>query len=327
MKKLLIEIFAMMLLSMGLVYGISGITRLILRETVNYNSEIIYHVSLIAGLCGLIFFAVLLNFLIIRRLKRLTYGVREVASGNYDVALSDKGIDEIHTLSNDFNRMARELKSNEYLNKEFVRNVSHELKTPLGNIMGYAQLMIESEKTCGELYEYAKIVCAEASRALSIGTQMLELSRLNSTQRIEKNDTFRADEQIRNSILSQQNQWTKKNIVWNVSMDECEISGNENLTYHIWQNLISNAIKFTEENGTVTVNLKKDDRLRFEISNTGKGIDPNVGERVFEQFFTLDQTNKGTGLGLPITKKIVEMLTGKIRFTSTEDKTTFFVEL
>lgn len=329
MKKLLLEIFAMMLASMGLVYGISGITRLVLRANGNYDSELMYHVSLIAGLCGLVLFAVLLNLFILRRLKRLSVGVKEVAQGNYEVVLNDKGFDEIRTLTDDFNNMARELKSNEYLNCEFVRNVSHELKTPLGSIIGYSELLQKSESADTETKEYASIIYSEAQRTLKMGTQMLELARLNSTEHIELNDTFRVDEQIRDILLFMQKEWTDKKIDMQIDMDECEIVGNESLTYHIWQNLISNAVKFADENGVICVRLKKGETLDFSISNTGQGIDVKDRDRVFSQFFASDKTRntQGTGLGLPIAKKIVDILNGKIWFSCAENLTTFFVAL
>lgn len=329
MKKLLLEIFAMMLASMGVVYGISSITRLVLRASGNYDSELMYHVSLIAGLCGLILFAILLNSFIIRRLKRLSVAVKEVAQGKYEVSLNDKGFDEIRTLTDDFNNMTRELRSNEYLNREFVRNVSHELKTPLGCIMGYSELLQKSECADNETKEYASIIYSEAERTLKLGTQMLELSRLNSTEHIERNDIFRVDEQIRNILLSMQKEWADKNIDMQIDLDECEIVGNESLTYHIWQNLISNAVKFADENGVICVRLKKGETLEFSISNAGQGIDVQDRDRVFSQFFTSDKLNikRGTGLGLPIAKKIVDILNGKIWFSCTENLTTFFVEL
>lgn len=329
MKKLLLEIFAMMLVSMGFVYAVSSITRLVLRANGNYDNDLMYHISLIAGLCGLILFAILLNIFVIRRFKRLSGAVKDVAKGNYDTVITDKGIDEIHMLTNDFNNMTRELKANEYLNREFVRNVSHELKTPLGCIMGYAELLKNPYRTQDEIKEYSEIIYAEAQRAQKMGSQMLELSRLSSSAHIEQDDTFRVDEQIRNILIATQNDWTAKNIDMQIDLDECEIVGNENLTYHIWQNLISNAIKFADDNGRVSIKLKRDTALKFEISNTGKGILPNDQELIFNQFFTSENSRdkKGTGLGLPITKKIIEILNGKISFNSDKGLTTFFVEL
>lgn len=329
MKKLLLEIFAMMLASMGLVYAVSSITRLVLRANGNYDNEMMYHISLVAGLCGLVLFAILLNIFVIRRLKRLSVGVIEVAKGNYDTVIADKGFDELHLLTNDFNNMTHELKANEYLNREFVRNVSHELKTPLGCIMGYAELLKNPDRTHDEIIEYSEVIYTEAQRAQKMGAQMLELSRLNSTGHVEKNDTFRADEQVRNILISTQHDWGAKNIDMQIDLEECEIIGNENLTYHIWQNLISNAIKFANDYGTIIIDLKRGDTLKFTISNTGKGISPNDKELIFNQFFTSDNSRdrKGTGLGLPITKKIIELLNGKICFNSNGGLTTFFVEL
>lgn len=126
-----------------------------------------------------------------------------------------------------------------------------------------------------------------------------------------------------------QKEWSDKNIDMQIDLDECEIIGNESLTYHIWQNLISNAVKFADENGIICVRLKKGETLEFSISNTGQGIDIKDRDRVFSQFFTSDKTRnkQGTGLGLPIAKKIVDILNGKIWFTCTENLTTFFVAL
>lgn len=330
MKKLMLKIFFMMLLSMGLVFGISRIALLFMQMDGTIDPKIMYYISLISGLCGLIVFALMLNIFVMRRLIKLSTGVNEVANGNYDIVLSNKKGDELQSLAQDFNRMTNELKKNEYLSRDFIRNVSHELKTPLSSIMGYSELLVGKGLTDAEKNEYAEIIFNESKRLHGIGTKMLKISRLDSGDIIKKNDVFRVDEQIRNIILMLQKEWLEKKIDMQIELPLAEIKGNEDLTYHIWQNLISNAVKFTPENGIISISLNIEDKLLVKISNTGVGIKQQDQPFIFNQFYTADKSKngKGTGLGLSIVKKITEKLHGKVWFESGENSvTTFYVQL
>lgn len=218
----------------------------------------------------------------------------------------------------------------EFLNLEFVRNVSHELKTPLGNIAGYAQLLLSGD--CDEQTQrnYAETIYAEAVRTLEFSTHMLGLCRLSSTSRVEKKDVYSLGSQVREIILAMQETWTKKNVNMQVDLDDAEIVNNEYLTYHVFSNLISNAVKYVDDGGTVSVTLRVNDKVRFSISNTGRGISGEDIPHIFDRFFVADKVspNRGTGLGLCIAKKITDALGGVIHVESTPGElTTFEVEL
>lgn len=326
MKKLLLEILGLMLICMAVVLTFTWTMRLILDSCGLADGKAMYAVSLAGGFLGLIVFVILLDIFIVRRLKKLSKGLNEITEGNYEVKIEDKGIDEINTMTKDFNEMAKELKNNEFLNLDFVRNVSHELKTPLGNIAGYAQILKDGGISEEERQKFVDIIYNESMRTLSLSSYMLGLSRLNSSEKIQKKDTFSVDEQIREIILNLQDKWIKKNINFVVNLDTVEIVSNRNLTYHIFQNLISNAVKYTNEGGEISVNLHKNDNLEFIITNTGKGISKQDQQFIFKPFYVVDRTSKqkGTGLGLCITKKIVEALGGEISVESDENKDTTF---
>lgn len=316
----------MMLLCMLFVLSFTGIMRLILQSFDVSNPKVMYSISLIAGFLGLILFAVLLNVFVVRRLKKLSIGLNEITKGNYDVKIKHKGMDEIDDMSMDFNEMAKELKNNEFLNLEFIRNVSHELKTPLGNIAGYAQILKDNDISPEDREKFVNIIHSESMRTLSLSSHMLGLSRLNSSEKIQKKDSYSLDEQIREIILNLQDKWLRKNVSIDVDLEKIEVVNNKNLTYHIFQNLISNAVKYVNDEGNIKVSLHKKERIEFCISNSGKGISEEDKKFIFKPFYVADRMskNRGTGLGLCITKKIVEALDGEIDFSSKENDITTF---
>ena len=332
MKRLTVKVILMLIASMLsmlligwlLVSFISGWKR---GPIISDN---IYLVNIFSGIAGFSMFMFLLNKVIIKRIKELNKVVKEVSDGNYDIEINDIGVDELSILTNEFNEMTKELKANEYLSRDFVRNVSHEIKTPISSIKGYADLINNNDLSLLEIKEYSKIISDESARLFDLSRQMLHISLLDSSNKIKMDDIFSVDVQIRNIILLMQNEWQQKNLELDVDMEEVEFVGNEEMTHLIWQNLISNAVKYTESYGKINIRLYKRDKLYFEIEDTGKGIAKKDKPHIFEQFYTADSSknSKSTGLGLPIVKKVVEKLNGNIYFESDEKKgSTFFVEL
>ncbi len=249
MKKLLFKIFMMMGISMLLVFGISRITLAVLQSQSITNPLISYHISLISGALGLILFTVLLYIFVGKRLKTISKAVNEVANGNLEVKIDSKGKDELSQLSRDFNKMTHGLQSNEYLNREFVKNVSHEFKTPLSIILGYSDLLRANSLTNEEREKYAGFIYKEANRLANLSEKLLAISKLDSTENINCSDKFLIDEQIRNIVLSMQVVWQQKRLKIDVDMDETEYVSNKDLCYLVWQNLISNAVKYTCDGG------------------------------------------------------------------------------
>ncbi|MDE6201664.1 MAG: HAMP domain-containing histidine kinase [Clostridiales bacterium] len=275
---------------------------------------------------GLIVFFVLINTFFTKRIHKLSKTVTEVANGNYDITVNVKGYDELAVLADSINKMTAELKANVMLSKSFTRNVSHEFKTPISVIRGYAEAAQCSDDKAG-LEEYMNVIIAESDRLAALSSNVLELSRMDSTTIIAKDDKFSPAAQIRSALLSSQLKWTEKNITIEPELEEFVITSNENLLFRVWQNLISNAIKFTDNNGTIKIDLKKQgNTFVFVIEDNGLGIADEDKDKIFDPFFTGDKSHnkEGSGLGLPLVKSIVEKLGGRISFESERGKGTAF---
>ena len=288
--------------------------------------------SFIIGIISMVLFAVAINLFVVKRIKKLNESTKEIAAGNFDIKLEEKGTDELSELARSFNKMSAELKANEYLAKEFVRNISHEYKTPLSVIKAYGE-WIEGEAKekkidWDTLEEYAGIIMNETDRMATLSKSMLQLSLLDSTTIIKKEDEFSPSAQINNILRIMQVKWTDKNIEFDLDLDSDMIKSNEQLLYQVWQNLISNAIKFSLENGKIKIMLKiTEQELIFEINNGGSVLSDEDKEKIFTQFYMADKSRntEGSGLGLAITKRIVDKLGGEIMIESGEERGTTFV--
>jgi len=330
MKKVSIKI----ILSLFVVFFITAIIpRVIIymlrdlpaREI--FESEVFLLGMAITAALTLLLFAAAMNVILVRRVKKLSEATREVASGNYDIHLIQEGKDEISSLTRDFNTMVESLKSNEYLNKEFVKNFSHEFKTPISAIKGYAELIALGNLSKEELEEYSKIIIEESTRLSGLSSNMLHISYLDSTRIIKKDDLFNLAEQIRSIIQLMQLEWEEKNIEFNLEMSELKIKSNKELTYQIWKNLIENAIHYSHAHGRIDIKLIQTDLgIMFTIQDYGIGIKKENQPHLFKPFYIADETRskKSTGLGLSITKKIVEILGGEINLESVEQEYTKF---
>ena len=288
---------------------------------------VLYFFPFSVGISTISIFAYALNKTVVARITKLKNTTKEVARGNFGVIIDVKGHDELSELAESFNKMSAELQANEYLSKDFVRNVSHEFKTPISVVKAYGEL-IEAEAKRNSidraaLEEYAKIIMNEADRLSALSKNMLLLSLLDSTTLIKKDDTFCPAEQIRNILRVTQVAWSEKNIEFDFDLEETAIKNNGQLLHQVWQNLIDNAVKFSPRGGKIKIVLKIDpETLSFEITDQGEGIKPEDKEKIFTQFFMADKSRntEGSGLGLAIVKKIVEKLGGKIGFESLEGK-------
>lgn len=250
---------------------------------------------------------------------RLTRATREVARGNFDVQIETERNDEIGGLTRNFNQMVRELRTIEYLRKDFITSVSHELKTPLATIRGYAGLLQNGELSEEERSEYATVIAAEAGRLASMSATMLNLSRLENQERLEDGSPFSLDEQIRRTIVILEPQWSRKSLSFDIDLEPVEIAGNEGLLQQVWLNLIGNAIKFSPDRGRIEVRAgRESDSVTVVIRDFGLGIEPDDLPRVFDKFFQADRTRsaEGSGLGLSLVKRIVALYGGSIKADS-----------
>lgn len=278
---------------------------------------------------AILLFSLFMDRVILKRIRELNKATSEVMKGNYDFSLEMKQKDEISELTNNFNRMVKELQSNEYLNKEFIRNISHELKTPLSAINGYAELINTTDLNKEELKEYSRIIATESKRLSLLTKDILQISLVESQSIIELQDNFKISEQIRNVIQLMQLDWEKKNIEFDLNLDETKCTTNKEITYQIWSNLIGNAIKFSDQNAKININLiNHENHIIFTITNPGD-IPVDEQKKVFNLFYSSNklQNKYGNGVGLTLTSKIISKLNGQIDLLSENGFVTFTVTL
>ena len=249
---------------------------------------------------------------------KLGEAMRQVAGGNFDVRLDERSrFREIREINKNFNIMAKELGATEILQTDFVTNVSHEFKTPINAIEGYAMLLQgEGYASDGEGHNYVDKILFNVRRLSKLVENILLLSKVDN-QTIQKKQTcFRLDEQIRQAIVSQEAAWDKKGIEFDVDLESIEYFGNESLLLHVWNNLLSNAIKFDPQGGFIRMKLVRDgDRIVFTIDDNGPGIREEDKKHIFDRFFQSESSHEqeGNGLGLALVKQILKLSGGEIQ--------------
>lgn len=267
---------------------------------------------------------------IVNPIKKITDATKKVASGDFTIELETKRDDEIGELTHNFNKMVKELNSIECLQKDFINNVSHEIKTPISSIQGFAKLLEADDLSKEERKEYAEIIKEESDRLLYLSTNILKLAKLENQERIMNKTKFNIAEQIRRTISVLEPKWKEKNIKFNVSLKEQEFWGEKDLMYQVWMNIIENSIKFSKQDGQIDVKMKTNqDSIIVEIKDYGIGMEEEA-KKIFDRFYQVDKshTKPGAGLGMTIAKRIVELSGGKIEVTSKlNESTTFIVTL
>lgn len=261
--------------------------------------------------------------------------LEKITAGDFSIRLDNQFRDNqiVGELANRVNKMALELDQTENMRQEFISNVSHEIQSPLTSIRGFAQALENDKLSIEERHHYLNIIEDESTRLSRITEDLLKLASLESDRTRFEPKLYRLDKQIRNLVLACEPQWMDKKIDMNVSLDEIEISADEDLLSQVWINLIHNSIKFTPQGGRISVDLHmQDSQIDFEITDTGIGISEEDQARVFERFFKADKSrvrsNGGSGLGLSIVQKIVDMHKGTINLESRlGEGTTFHVSL
>ena len=268
---------------------------------------------------------------IVNPIKKITDATKKVASGDFTIELETKRDDEIGELTHNFNKMVKELNSIECLQKDFINNVSHEIKTPISSIQGFAKLLEADDLSKEERKEYAEIIKEESDRLLYLSTNILKLAKLENQERIMNKTKFNIAEQIRRTISVLEPKWKEKNIKFNVSLKEQEFWGEKDLMYQVWMNIIENSIKFSKQDGQIDVKMKTNqDSIIVEIKDYGIGMEEEEAKKIFDRLYQIDKshTKPGAGLGMTIAKRIVELSGGKIEVTSKlNESTTFIVTL
>lgn len=259
-----------------------------------------------------------------RPVKKIINAAKEISDGNFDVAVSVKesafSNDGFTQIAECFNGMARELKKNEILQKDFISNVSHEFKTPLAVIHNYASLLINEPNIKDGAKGYAQVIADRTEKLSSLVAGVLRLDKLENGQNVLHFEKFDLGEHLRESLIGFEEIWEKKNIqIFADIPDGVVVESDRQLLGVVWNNLLSNAFKFTEDSGRVEVALKYDENFAYvAVKDNGKGISIDDGERIFDRFYQCDPSHSscGNGLGLATVKKIADLLSANIAVES-----------
>ena len=276
--------------------------------------------------------AFLVNRIFFHPIQKLSKGMNDVADGDFSVKLSTNSpINEVKELYESFDLMVQELSATEILQTDFVSNVSHEIKTPVNAIEGYAMLLQGCQQASEEEEEYVNKILFNTKRLSTLVGNVLLLSKIDN-QAIQKNEKkFRLDEQIRQSIMQLETRWTEKEIEFDVDLDRVEFKGNATLLIHVWDNLIGNAIKFDPMGGTIKIRLTEaNGTIKFVIEDNGTGIEEEALKHIFDKFYQADSSHKqeGNGVGLALVQRILDINQGTILAENLTDKgCRFTVEL
>ena len=265
--------------------------------------------------------AAILTKWVLSPLKEMITATERIAKGDFKVRIresfdekSDFGI-----LQRSFNHMTRELDSIEMFRMDFINNFSHEFKTPIVSIQGFAHQLRAGGLTPEEEREYIRIIADESDRLAKMATNILLLSKLENQVIVTEKTEFYLDEQIRTCLLLLEKQWNAKEIELNIDLDEVKYCFNETMLSHVWVNLLGNAVKFTPHAGTVSCTLRaRDNRVVVTISDTGCGMDEVTQQHIFEKFYQGDtsHTGDGNGIGLTIVGRILVLCGGSIHVES-----------
>jgi signal transduction histidine kinase len=252
--------------------------------------------------------------------KQIMDALDQVMQGDFTVRIApvkefagETGFNEI---INAINQMTAELQGTETLRTDFIANVSHELKTPLAVMGNYATMLQQPDISEEERIEYGKAISHSSRRLAALITNILKLNKLENQQIFPQHEEYDLSGQLCESLLQFEDAWEAKNLEIETDIeDEVRIKSDPELLSLVWNNLISNAVKFTPESGRITVTLKAgEDDVMIAVSDTGCGIKPEVGQHIFEKFYQGDTSHatQGNGLGLALVKRVVDILNGEI---------------
>ena len=267
----------------------------------------------------------------LKPMNDLINAMGKVSRGDFSVRVDGEDIPgAMGEVVQSFNGMASELGGIEMFRKDFINNFSHEFKTPIVSIRGFAKQLERDDLTEEQRREYAHLIVAESERLANMSSNILLLTKLENQQIITNKTEYRLDEQLRSCILLLEKQWSAKEIDLSLNLDEITYTGDEEMMSHVWVNLINNGIKFSPVGGVLELSCRKREKqLEVVVRDHGEGMSPETEKRIFEKFYQGDSAHatEGNGLGLSLVKRIVDLCGGKIEVESTLGAGTAFTVL
>lgn len=260
--------------------------------------------------------------------KKLIRGMTQLANGHFEERIQFREMSAMKEVGDAFNVLASELQNTEMLRSDFVNNFSHEFKTPIVSIRGFARILQRPDLTEAQRQEYVGIIVDESTRLANMATNVLHLTKIEKQNILTSVQEFNLSEQLRRCILLLEKKWEGKGLIVSAEFPECMIAGDEELLKEVWVNLLDNAIKFSPEGGELEVTAaRRGEWLEIGIANQGPQIPPEQMMRLYDKFWQGDPSRaaEGTGIGLSIVQKVVSLHGGRIDVNSTPDKTVFTV--
>lgn len=270
------------------------------------------------------------SFRLSKPVQVLTRAHEMVQEGDFSVRLPDDHPGEFGELMRSFNDMTEALGSTAYLQKDFISSISHEFKTPIASIRGFARLLQMPGLTEAQKAEYIDLIAQESDRLSRLSETLLRLSALEQQTTPASLTAFSLDEQLRQVILRLEPTWSAKNIGWQLDLQEVTLTSDQELLNQVWVNIIQNAIKFSPEESEIAVRVYRNGNAFVEIEDHGCGMTEEARQRIFDKFYQADKSRRqeGVGLGLSLVKRIVDMMGGTVTVESTlGEGSTFRVEL
>lgn len=266
--------------------------------------------------------------LIIRPIQNISNAFDELSKGNFAVRVSEREqIPEIREMAQRFNAMTYDLSHIETLRSDFVANVSHEFKTPMAAIEGYAMLL-QNHRLSEEKHDhYVEKILENSRRLTNLSGNILLLSRLENQETLPDRKEYRLDEQLRKAVLLLESRWTDKNIEFDMELPRQMYCGSEQLLYQVWVNILDNAIRHSPQGGVIQISIHKAAHmLTVRIADQGCGMSQEVQKHMFEKFYQGDSSRRaeGNGLGLALVKRIVDLCRGEISVESAPGAGTAF---
>lgn len=264
----------------------------------------------------------------LRPVRRLSGALDAVSKGDFSVRVPvSRGPEELRALQESFNHMAEDLSGIEMFRNDFIDSFSHEFKTPIVSIRGFARQLARGSLSEEQRQEYLDIIVRESERLSRLSTNVLLLSRLEHQKIVTNKTDFYLDEQIRGCILLLEKQWSEKEITFDLELEEIPYRTNEELLSQVWVNLLGNAVKFSEPGGLVKVQcMRVGETVTVSVADHGPGMEEETLRHAFDKFYQGDTSHasEGNGIGLSIVRRICELCGGAVAVASAPGKGTKF---
>lgn len=268
--------------------------------------------------------------------QRIQEGINRVIKGDFCTRIAhiqgEDSYNEFDLIITGLNKMIEELSGVETLRTDFIANVSHELKTPLAVMQNYGTLLQSPGLSEAQRMEYGRAIQEQTRQLSNLVMNILKLNKLENQQIYPNVERYYLGEQLCECMLEFEAVWEEKGIEIDTNIEEeVLIEADKELLSLVWNNLLSNALKFTEAGGRVSLTLYKEQEFAYvEVKDTGCGMSADTGKNIFKKFYQGDTSHatKGNGLGLALVKRVIDICEGEISVSSQlGEGSTFTVKL